>query len=119
MKKIELNGDSWYGRLLNHPTNIVALVWGVVWRVVVAVLTVIGAFMYVWLWAMAFHDAFTGHPQAGIAFLAWVLLTAIPTIILVATYDSWSGAVGRCASAIGFSVPQVEWTGEESGKEER
>ena len=111
--KIKLNRDSWYGKLLNHPTNIVALGWGVVWRVVVATLVAIGAYMYVWLWAMALHDAFTGHPQAGIAFVAWVLLSAIPTIILVATYASWSGTLGRCASAIGFSVPQVEWTRED------
>ena len=114
--KIMIN-DNWLGKMLDYPTNICVFAWGALWRLVAAVGAGALAIGFVWLWCMAFNDAFiSGHPKAATAFVVWIILSAIATIAVVATKELWyDNKYTKKLRALAADVcPTIEWNRGES-----
>ena len=104
--------DNWLGKQLNYPTNICTFAWGALWRLACAVAAAAGVIGYVWLWCMAFYDGFiSGHEQAAVAFVVWMILTIIAVVAAAATKDYWydNSHVKRFRVAVVEWCPTIEW----------
>ncbi len=116
--KIEMTNE-WFGRVLNHPTNVCSLAWGITWRALVSVIGAAVALGFLSVWTYANYRLvgvmlFGAEAHASIGFGL-----VFDVVIIAGLYifsEDWVPTVKPYLDPITKKVknwcPQVEWKNE-------